>query len=381
MSVDVNTLEKYDESKALDVLDEALRGDIEAQKLLVHLIKNDPNSFYYPRLKDAASSGSELAQALLHQLSDTSDVDLTKGEWPVVNYTPQELAKLTIEKASKVLIPATHEEIKERDFYIEQMNAAYKAISGDIRECLNIASLFVSEDLPQLYDPYLAYCWYAWGKAMTTTENYVDFRGMPGGNYQGVLDMFSEDMAEMVLMFGSREQKYKALSEIKNYVDKYWGALFLCTDNLIYALLGMPPSKACRKLGYTIVDVSANRELAIEYYKRMIDDDIAKAFHEHARCMADEFENLLGIKYYQKQQTIQEKGRILNRRIKNIRIVFIIAGAYLLFFLFGLRKIDSSNTALTFAVIIAVVVLFINCIRLLRTLTLKKQLKKEKDLI
>lgn len=300
MGVDANTLEIHDASKAKDLFKEALNGDAELQQLLLGLIKRDPDSSNYHKLKEAADSGNKIAQALLSQLAATaaSNVDVSKVAMPDV-ISREELVKITLDRAGKVLMAAKNDEIAERDFYIEQMNNAYDAASGDIRECSNIASfLFLNEELPQLYDPYLAYQWYAWGKALTDDENYVTFRGAPGGNYQGVVDMFYEDMAEMVLMFGSREQKLKALHIMKSYIDEYWGAAVLCTDNFIYALLGMPPCKACRELGYALSDVPVDRDLATKYYKKMIDDDIADDNHNHAKHMAEYFEGLLGIKYY-----------------------------------------------------------------------------------
>lgn len=301
IGVDANTLEIHDASKAKDVFAEALHGDVESQQLLLGLIKRDPDSSNYHKLKDAADSGNKVAQSLLSQLAataDASNVDVSKVAMPDV-ISREELVKITLDRAGKVLMAAKNGEIAERDFYIEQMNNAYDAASGDIRECSNIAScLFLNEKLPQLYDPYLAYQWYAWAKALTDDENYITFRGVPGGNYQGVVDMFYEDMAEMVLMFGSREQKLKALHIMKSYIDKYWGAAFLCTDNFIYALLGMPPCKACRELGYSLTDVPVDRELATKYYKKMIDGDIADNDHNHAKYMAEYFEGLLGIKYY-----------------------------------------------------------------------------------
>lgn len=305
IGVDANTLEIHDAAKAKDVFMEALNGDVESQQLLLDLINRDPDSSNYHKLKDAADSGNMTAQSLLSQLVATaaaSNVDVSKVVMPDV-ISREELVKTTLDRAGRVLMTARNDEIAERDFYIEQMNNAYDAASGNIRECSNIASsLFLNEKLPQLYDPYLAYQWYARAKALTDGENYVAFRGVPGGNYQGVVDLFYEYMAEMVLMFGSREQKRKALHIMKSYIDKYWGAAYLCTDNFIYALLGIPPREACRKLGYALSDVPVNRELAVLYYKKMIDGDIADNNHNHAKYMAEQFEVLLGIKYYDSNQ-------------------------------------------------------------------------------
>lgn len=301
IGMDDDTLEVFDASKALDVLDEALKGKEEAQGLLLDIISKDPDSDYYRRLTDSANNGNELARALLCQLAANTaakDIDVSKVAMPDV-ISREELLKTTLEKAGRVLRASNGGEIPERDFYLEQMNNAPAAASGDIRECANMASyLFANEKLPQLCDPYLAYQWYAWGMAMTNNENFMAFRGMPGGDYQGTVDMFYESMAEMLLMFGSREQKVKALHVMKSYIDKYWGAAFLCTDRFIYALLGKSPCKAFRMLGYTLEDVPINRDLATRYYKRMIDADIADNDLNHARYMAEYFEGLLGIKYY-----------------------------------------------------------------------------------
>ena len=85
MGVDENTLPIVDESNALDVLDEALKGDETAQTLLVQIINRDPSSFYYPRLKEAAEKGNNLARALLRQCGGSQSsfeealVDAEKG--------------------------------------------------------------------------------------------------------------------------------------------------------------------------------------------------------------------------------------------------------------------------------------------------------------
>lgn len=67
IGLDADTLEKHDTSGALDVLDEALKGNEDSQSLLIDLIKRDPDSSYHRRLKEAANSGNGLAQALLNK--------------------------------------------------------------------------------------------------------------------------------------------------------------------------------------------------------------------------------------------------------------------------------------------------------------------------
>lgn len=301
MGMDTNTLEVCDHSKAKDVLDEALKGHEDAQQLLLAIIKRDPESNYYHRLKEAANDGNELAQKLLAKTGDNDDstnIDIDKVKWPIVMLR-EELLKKTLEKAGNVLLSAKDGEIPERDFYIGEMNSAHQAISGDIRACDNVGGLFVDKNLPQLFDPQLAYHWYGWAMAYTNEENWGAFHGMPGNSSQGVSDSFHVRMAEMVLMYGTKEQKYKAVYVIKDYVDKYWAHPFCEREKIIYALLGIPTSYVCRELGYNqITDGYINRELAIEYYKRMIDDHIAKREHDYAKSTANTFEPLLGIKYY-----------------------------------------------------------------------------------
>lgn len=73
MDVDVNTLETRDPSEALNMLDEALKGNAEAQGLLIEVLKRDPDSSYYYRLREEADRGNGLAQALLSRLTAVYD--------------------------------------------------------------------------------------------------------------------------------------------------------------------------------------------------------------------------------------------------------------------------------------------------------------------
>lgn len=65
MDLNEDGLEKISPSEALDVLDEALKGNLEAQTILVDIIARDAESNYYQRLKEQATSGNELAKVLL----------------------------------------------------------------------------------------------------------------------------------------------------------------------------------------------------------------------------------------------------------------------------------------------------------------------------
>lgn len=92
----------------------------------------------------------------------------------------------------------------------------------------------------------------------------------------------------------------------------------------------------------------------------------------------------------QQLRAIQEKENDLNHRIKNITIVSIITVVYLFIFVNTLRKnhlsgmsFDGTYTihAAYIGIVIGVVVLLINFIRFLKTLSQKKQLKRERDLL
>lgn len=188
---------------------------------------------------------------------------------------------------------------EERDWFVEQVNQMDAALAGDISACSTLAHVFSDTAYPGLADPKMAYQWYGWGYNQTDESNWMAFRGMPGGDLDGTLRMFKFFMAKNLVLFGDVAEKQLARDIMTEYIDTYRSYKYLATLScmLISTLCGIPADKVFRTGKYDMSCI-VNKDLAAQYYKQMIDDEVADGQTDAAKSYADEFESVLGINYY-----------------------------------------------------------------------------------
>ena len=228
------------------------------------------------------------------------------SEWPEL-LGKKELAKRTIDVVNHYLNSKPRNEIPNIEYLVDEVRKINQALEGDIRQCTYIAAVFCDTDYPEIADPYLAYQWDAYGMAQTNQLNWQEFRSMPGGNYEGTVNMFKYKMAQMLVLFGSSEQKKAAVTEMMNYVDRYVGSTWLDIYRLVDTLMGLPVEKVFRNKGYDLSEI-ADRELAVKYYKCMVDADMNGGYPDSAKAKANEYEPLLGVQYFEERYGRKKKG-------------------------------------------------------------------------
>lgn len=210
------------------------------------------------------------------------------------------LLSLTVDRARAFFngeyasAPAEH-----REWFLEQANSAAPGMAGDIRACCTVADMFCDPNYPSLLDPKMAYQWNGWAWAQTDESTWHAYFGVPGGDLAGVQASMQFSMAQYLVLFGSTEEKLFARDVMINYIETYRSdrKITMCVDQLIYTLLGIPTNPVFRNGQYDLSCV-ADRELAIQYYKWLIDTLVANGYTDSARSTAGKLEGLLGISYY-----------------------------------------------------------------------------------
>lgn len=215
-------------------------------------------------------------------------------------YTKEKLYTVSNERAKQFLnTEFANASAEDKGWFMEQINQMDAALSGDIRACSTIAHVFSDTAYPGMADPQLAYQWYGWGHMQTDSTNWSAFQGMPGGDLDGTLRMFKFFAAKTLAVFGTPAEQQLARDIMTEYIDIYRGSKYLGTlvSALVYTLCGIPADKVFRTGKYDMSCI-VNKDLAIQYYKQMIDDELAAGHTDAAKIYANEFESILGISYY-----------------------------------------------------------------------------------